>query len=270
MQEWIVTEQQSGSRIDKMLAEQLEEFNALSQSKRFLAGDIVVNGKTVKPSYKVMEGDVIHVSVPEAQEPEIVPEPIPLDILYEDSDVILVNKPKGMVVHPAAGHYSGTLVNALLYHCTDLSGINGILRPGIVHRIDMDTTGVLIACKNDFAHNSIAAQLKEHSITRRYEAIVYGNLREEEGTIEAPIGRHQPIAKKWQLTEKMEKKRSLIIGYWSDLVNIRGLSAAWKQAEHTKFVCIWQVLVIHCLEILYMVLRNHHLPCKGNVYMPMY
>ena len=153
-----------------------------------------------------MEGDVIHVSVPEAQEPEIVPEPIPLDILYEDSDVILVNKPKGMVVHPAAGHYSGTLVNALLYHCTDLSGINGILRPGIVHRIDMDTTGVLIACKNDFAHNSIAAQLKEHSITRRYEAIVYGNLREEEGTIEAPIGRHPTDRKKMAINRKNGKE----------------------------------------------------------------
>ena len=205
MQEWIVTEQQSGSRIDKMLAEQLEEFTRSYLQKRFLAGDIVVNGKTVKPSYKVMEGDVIHVSVPEAQEPEIVPEPIPLDILYEDSDVILVNKPKGMVVHPAAGHYSGTLVNALLYHCTDLSGINGILRPGIVHRIDMDTTGVLIACKNDFAHNSIAAQLKEHSITRRYEAIVYGNLREE-GTIEAPIGRHPTDRKKMAINRKNGKE----------------------------------------------------------------
>lgn len=206
MQEWIVTEQQSGSRIDKMLAEQLEEFTRSYLQKRFLAGDIVVNGKTVKPSYKVMEGDVIHVSVPEAQEPEIVPEPIPLDILYEDSDVILVNKPKGMVVHPAAGHYSGTLVNALLYHCTDLSGINGILRPGIVHRIDMDTTGVLIACKNDFAHNSIAAQLKEHSITRRYEAIVYGNLKEEEGTIEAPIGRHPTDRKKMAINRKNGKE----------------------------------------------------------------
>ena len=135
--------------------------------------------------------------VPEAVEPEILAENIPLDILYEDRDVILVNKPKGMVVHPAAGHYTGTLVNALMYHCReDLSGINGVLRPGIVHRIDMDTTGVLIACKNDQAHNSIAAQLKEHSITRRYQAIVHGVVKEDEGVVDAPIGRHPQDRKK--------------------------------------------------------------------------
>ena len=133
----------------------------------------------------------------EAVEPEILAENIPLDILYEDRDVILVNKPKGMVVHPAAGHYTGTLVNALMYHCReDLSGINGVLRPGIVHRIDMDTTGVLIACKNDQAHNSIAAQLKEHSITRRYQAIVHGVVKEDEGVVDAPIGRHPQDRKK--------------------------------------------------------------------------
>lgn len=124
-------------------------------------------------------------------------ENIPLDILYEDSDIILVNKPKGMVVHPAAGHYTGTLVNALMYHCKDqLSGINGVMRPGIVHRIDMNTTGVLVVCKNDFAHNSLAEQLKVHSITRVYYAIVFGNLREDEGTVHAPIGRHRRIARK--------------------------------------------------------------------------
>ena len=135
--------------------------------------------------------------MPEAVEPEIEAEPMDLDILYEDRDIILVNKPKGMVVHPAAGHYSHTLVNGLMYHCKDqLSGINGVMRPGIVHRIDMDTTGVLIVCKNDMAHNSIAAQLKEHSITRRYQAIVHGVLKENEGTVDAPIGRHQTERKK--------------------------------------------------------------------------
>ena len=135
--------------------------------------------------------------MPEAVEPEIEAEPMDLDILYEDRDIILVNKPKGMVVHPAAGHYSHTLVNGLMYHCKDqLSGINGVMRPGIVHRIDMDTTGVLIVCKNDMAHNSIAAQLKEHSITRRYQAIVHGVLKEDEGTVDAPIGRHQTERKK--------------------------------------------------------------------------
>ena len=139
-------------------------------------------------------------------EPEIEAEPMDLDILYEDRDIILVNKPKGMVVHPAAGHYSHTLVNGLMYHCKDqLSGINGVMRPGIVHRIDMDTTGVLIVCKNDMAHNSIAAQLKEHSITRRYQAIVHGVLKENEGTVDAPIGRHPVDRKKMSINYKNGK-----------------------------------------------------------------
>ena len=149
---------------------------------------------------------MITFEVPEAVEPEIVAEDIPLDIVYEDHDVILVNKPKGMVVHPAAGHYSGTLVNALMFHCKDdLSGINGVLRPGIVHRIDMDTTGVLIACKNDLAHNSIAEQLKEHSITRRYQAIVHGVLKQDEGTVDAPIGRHPQDRKKMCINQQNGK-----------------------------------------------------------------
>ncbi len=138
----------------------------------------------------VKEGDVITLQVPEPTELEILPEEMNLDIVYEDQDVILINKPKGMVVHPAAGHYSGTLVNGLMAHCKDdLSGINGVLRPGIVHRIDKDTTGILIVCKNDMAHQSIAKQLYDHSITRKYHAIVYGNIKEEEGTVNAPIGR---------------------------------------------------------------------------------
>ena len=149
---------------------------------------------------------MITFEVPEAVEPEIVAEDIPLDIVYEDHDVILVNKPKGMVVHPAAGHYSGTLVNALMFHCKDdLSGINGVLRPGIVHRIDMDTTGVLIACKNDLAHNSNAEQLKEHSITRRYQAIVHGVLKQDEGTVDAPIGRHPQDRKKMCINQQNGK-----------------------------------------------------------------
>ena len=144
---------------------------------------------------------------PELQEPDIQAENIPLDILYEDSDLLIVNKPKGMVVHPSAGHYSGTLVNALMYYCKeDLSGINGVMRPGIVHRIDMDTTGSLIVCKNDFAHNSIAEQLKIHSITRVYHAIVHGVLKNDEGTINAPIGRHPIDRKKMSINEKNGKE----------------------------------------------------------------
>ena len=146
---------------------------------------------------KCKEGDVITLQVPEPTELEILPEEMNLDIVYEDQDVILINKPKGMVVHPAAGHYSGTLVNGLMAHCKDdLSGINGVLRPGIVHRIDKDTTGILIVCKNDMAHQSIAKQLYDHSITRKYHAIVYGNIKEEEGTVNAPIGRSLKDRKK--------------------------------------------------------------------------
>ena len=144
----------------------------------------------VKQNYRLNEGDEVSFFLPEAVEPDILPENIPLDILYEDEDVLVVNKPKGMVVHPAAGHYSHTLVNALMYHCRDsLSGINGVMRPGIVHRIDRDTTGSLLVCKNDAAHLAIAAQLKEHSIVRRYRAVVYGVIDQEEGVVNLPVGR---------------------------------------------------------------------------------
>ena len=170
-------------------------------------GSVQMNGKPVKASTKTAVGAVIALTIPEPEEPEILPENIPLDILYEDSDVILINKPKNMVVHPAAGHYTGTLVNALMYHCRgDLSGINGVLRPGIVHRIDKDTTGVLIVCKNDRAHNALAEQLKEHSITRKYRAIVCGNLKEDEGTVDAPIGRHPQDRKKMAIVRSGGKR----------------------------------------------------------------
>ena len=190
----------SGLRIDKYLSSVNEQLSRSYIQKLLKSGLVLVDGKPVKASYQVDEGDVISLDIPEAVEPEIEPENMDLDILYEDQDVILVNKPKGMVVHPAAGHYSHTLVNGLMYHCKDqLSGINGVMRPGIVHRIDMDTTGVIIACKNDMAHNSIAAQLKEHSITRRYQAIVHGVLKDDAGTIEGPIGRHSTDRKKMSI-----------------------------------------------------------------------
>ena len=190
----------SGLRIDKYLSSVNEQLSRSYIQKLLKSGLVLVDGKPVKASYQVDEGDVISLDIPEAVEPEIEPENMDLDILYEDQDVILVNTPKGMVVHPAAGHYSHTLVNGLMYHCKDqLSGINGVMRPGIVHRIDMDTTGVIIACKNDMAHNSIAAQLKEHSITRRYQAIVHGVLKDDAGTIEGPIGRHPTDRKKMSI-----------------------------------------------------------------------
>ena len=190
----------SGLRIDKYLSSVNEQLSRSYIQKLLKSGLVLVDGKPVKASYQVDEGDVISLDIPEAVEPEIEPENMDLDILYEDQDVILVNKPKGMVVHPAAGHYSHTLVNGLMHHCKDqLSGINGVMRPGIVHRIDMDTTGVIIACKNDMAHNSIAAQLKEHSITRRYQAIVHGVLKDDAGTVEGPIGRHPTDRKKMSI-----------------------------------------------------------------------
>ncbi len=192
-----VTEEMEDIRIDKCLMELMDTLSRTYIQKLIKDGKVLVGDTPVKANYKVRTDDILTISVPEAVEPDIKPENIPLEVLYEDEDVLVVNKPKGMVVHPAAGHYTGTLVNALLYYCKDsLSGINGILRPGIVHRIDRDTTGSLLVCKNDFAHSSIAEQLKEHSVTRRYVAIVHGCLKEEEGTINAPIGRHPTDRKK--------------------------------------------------------------------------
>ncbi len=192
-----ITEDMEAERIDKCLSMLIDSLSRSFVQKLIREGKVTVNGAAVKGSYRVSADDRVEFELPEAQEPDIVPENIPLDILYEDRDVIVVNKPKGMVVHPAAGHYSGTLVNALMYRCgSELSGINGCLRPGIVHRIDKDTTGSIIACKNDMAHNSIAAQLKEHTIVRRYHAICYGRFREEEGVVDIPIGRHPTDRKK--------------------------------------------------------------------------
>ena len=192
-----ISEETEDERIDKCLAALIDSLSRSYIQKMIRQGQVTVNGTAVKDSYRTVCGDHIQLLLPEAVEPEIVPEDIPLDILYEDDDVIVVNKPKGMVVHPAAGHYSGTLVNALLYHCKgQLSGINGVLRPGIVHRIDMDTTGSVIACKNDAAHKNIAAQLKDHSVKRRYHAICHGAVREDQGTIDRPIGRNPEDRKK--------------------------------------------------------------------------
>ena len=192
-----ITEDMEDERVDKCLNELIDSLSRSYIQKLLSEGGITVNGRKIKSSYRVKIDDCIRVVLPPAITPDIVPENIPLEILYEDEDVIVINKPKGMVVHPAPGHYNNTLVNALLFHCKgELSGINGVLRPGIVHRIDRDTTGSVIVCKNDKAHASIAQQLKEHSIVRRYHAIVHGNLKEEEGTIHTLIGRHPTERKK--------------------------------------------------------------------------
>lgn len=201
-----ITEEMEDERIDKCLSMLIDSLSRSFIQKMMKEEAVTVNGKVVKGSYKVKTDDIVAFCLPEAVEPDIQAENIPLDVLYEDKDVIVVNKPKGMVVHPAAGHYSGTLVNALMYHCgADLSGINGVMRPGIVHRIDMDTTGSLIVCKNDYAHSFIAEQLKVHSVTRRYHAICFGELKEDEGTINKPIGRHPIERKKMAINEKNGK-----------------------------------------------------------------
>lgn len=201
-----ITEELEDERIDKCISLLIDSLSRSFIQKLIREESVCVNGKAVKGSYRVKTDDDIVFELPESVEPDIAAEDIPLDILYEDKDVIVVNKPKGMVVHPAAGHYSGTLVNALMYHCgQDLSGINGVMRPGIVHRIDMDTTGSLIVCKNDKAHNFIAEQLKDHSIVRRYRAIVHGEIKEEEGTINAPIGRHPSERKLMSVNSKNGK-----------------------------------------------------------------
>ena len=202
-----ITEEMEEERIDKCMSLLVENLSRSFIQKLIKDGHVLVNGKPVKGSYRVKCEDEVVFSVPESVEPDIEPENIPLDILYEDADLIVVNKPKGMVVHPAAGHYTGTLVNALMYHCgNELSGINGVLRPGIVHRIDRDTTGSVIACKNDKAHRCIAEQLKEHSINRRYRAICFGELEQEEGTIDQPIGRHPNDRKKMAVNPQNGKR----------------------------------------------------------------
>lgn len=202
-----ITEELEDVRIDKCVSALIDSLSRSFIQKMIKEEHLLVNGMPVKASYCVKDGDEVAFELPESVEPDIEPEDIPLDILYEDKDVIVINKPKGMVVHPASGHYSGTLVNALMYHCgKELSGINGVMRPGIVHRIDMDTTGSIIVCKNDKAHNCIAEQLKEHSINRKYHAICYGELKEDEGVIDKPIGRHPAERKKMAINERNGKR----------------------------------------------------------------
>ena len=201
-----IEEEYDDIRIDKVLSAYLTELSRTYIQKLIDNGNVTLSGKTLKANFKVSAGQEVEILLPEPETLKVEPENIPLNILYEDSDVIVVNKPKNMVVHPAAGHYSGTLVNALLYHCKDsLSGINGIMRPGIVHRIDKDTTGAIVVCKNDIAHQFLAAQLKEHSITRKYEAIVYHSFKEEEGRVDAPIGRHPSERTKMAINYKNGK-----------------------------------------------------------------
>lgn len=202
--EWIAEAEQSGERVDKFVTDSLDD-PAVSRTQVqewIKSGAVQVDGKMAKANVKVAEGNRIVLQIPEPEEAAIIPENIPLEVIYEDSDLIVINKKRGMVVHPAPGHSSGTLVNALMYHCKDLSGINGMIRPGIVHRIDKDTTGLLMAAKNDLAHISLAEQLKEHTVTRKYIALVHGNLPHDQGTIDAPIGRDLNDRKLFTVTDR--------------------------------------------------------------------
>ncbi len=216
-----IDEENEEERLDKVLALLLPEYSRSRLQAMIKDGQALVNEKKVKPSLILQAGDEITLNVPDPVNLTIEPENIPLDIVYEDSDIVVVNKPKNMVVHPAAGHYSGTLVNAILYHTKDLSGINGVLRPGIVHRIDRNTTGLLVVCKNDKAHNHLAAQFKEHSITREYYAIVKGYLKEDSGVIENFLGRDPKDRKKYQVTNGTGKKA---ITHYKVLEKLNGYS----------------------------------------------
>ncbi|KAA8782615.1 23S rRNA pseudouridine1911/1915/1917 synthase [Paenibacillus sp. 4624] len=203
--EWIVAAEHKKERVDKYITDALDNVSR-SQVQLWIAdGAVTVNGSLVKANAKLSEGDRIVLQIPEPAAVEIIAEDIPLEVVYEDSDLIVINKQRGLVVHPAPGHTSGTLVNALMYHCKDLSGINGELRPGIVHRIDKDTSGLIMAAKNDRAHASLAAQLKEHSVNRRYIALVHGHLGHDQGTIDAPIGRDTNDRKMYTVTERNSK-----------------------------------------------------------------
>lgn len=219
------TAESGGERIDKYLADALEDFTRSGITRLIVGGNVSVNGKAVNKNYRLKENDAVSVCVPDAEELNIEAENIPLDIIYEDGDLLVVNKAKGMVVHPAPGNYSGTLVNALLYHCRDsLSGINGVIRPGIVHRIDKDTSGLLIVAKNDNAHIKLAQQIKDHSFHRAYQAVAYGSFKETKGTVNQPIGRSPNDRKKMAVTQKNSKNAVThyeVIKDYGDFTHIR-------------------------------------------------
>ena len=215
-----LTAECSGERLDAFLAANVEDLTRSAAQKLLEKGAVTIAGRPAKKNEKTAEGMTVEVELPDPEPIDVIPQNIPLDVVYEDADVIVINKPVGLVVHPAPGHPDGTLVNALLYHCGDsLSGINGQLRPGIVHRIDRDTSGLIIAAKNDKAHVALADQLQDHSLARVYEAVVHGNIREDEGTVDAPIGRH-PIDRKKMAIDRKDGRRA--VTHWTVLGRYNG------------------------------------------------
>ena len=218
----VIIAQESGERIDALLARNLPELSRSQAQKCIESGGVTVAGQPVKKNYRCSVGDVVSVLLPELQDAPLVPQDIPLDVVYEDADIIVVNKPRGLVVHPAPGHPDGTLVNALLWHCGDsLSGVGGERRPGIVHRIDKDTSGLIISAKNDFAHQALSRQLADHSLSREYRAIVHGAFRESSGTVDKPIGRHPVDRKRMAVTDKHSRPA---VTHWELVASYKGYS----------------------------------------------
>ncbi len=251
MTEHILVCRQSGVRLDKFLADSGIELSRSAAVTLIENGGVTVNGQQQNKKFKLNENDKVIIRVPDPVPYEAKAENIPLDIVYEDAELLVVNKPKGMVVHPAAGNYEGTLVNALLHHCgNSLSGINGVLRPGIVHRIDKDTSGLLIVAKNDHAHKILAEQIKAHSFTREYEAIVFGNLKNESGTVDAPIGRHPVDRKKMCITQKNSKNA---VTHYQVLENLKG---------YTYIQCILETGRTHQIRV-HMASLGH--PVAGDM-----
>lgn len=251
MNEQIISVEKGGIRIDKFLADSGLDISRSSVVNLIDGGNILVNDEIINKKYKIAEGDIIRINIPDPVPYEAKAENIPLDIIYEDDDLLVVNKPKGMVVHPAPGNYEGTLVNALLFHCNDsLSGINGVMRPGIVHRIDKDTSGLLIVAKNDFSHAHLAKQIKEHSFTREYEAVVFGNIKEESGTVDAPIGRNPNNRKKMCITQKNSKNA---VTHYSVICRYRG---------YTHIKCILETGRTHQIRV-HMASLGH--PVSGDL-----
>ena len=230
-----VESKDAGKRLDVFLAAEVEELTRSHIQKLLSTGMAIVNGEQARASYRTRPGDVVILQVPEPEGMVIKGEPIPLDVYYEDSDVIVVNKPRGMVVHPAEGNYSGTLVNALLHHCPDLSGINGVLRPGIVHRLDKDTSGLIMVAKNDAAHISLATQLQDRLVTRRYVALVHGRVKEPSGVVDAPIGR-----------DPRDRQKMAVV---------------WKNSKHavTNYRVLKQYTGYTCLELKLETGRTHQI-----------
>ncbi|HIQ70553.1 MAG TPA: RluA family pseudouridine synthase [Candidatus Avoscillospira stercorigallinarum] len=246
----VLTADRSGERADAALARLAPDLTRSAAQRLLEEGRVLREGRPLRKNDKLQAGDVLALDLPEPQPVALEPEDIPLDIVYEDNDLLVINKPKGLVVHPAAGHWSGTLVNALLYHCRDsLSGINGELRPGIVHRIDKDTSGLLIVAKNDFAHQALAAQLQDHTLARTYVCLVVGGVREDSGVIDAPIGRHPTDRKKMAVTEKNSRHA---VTHWRVLERFPG---------YTLLECRLETGRTHQIRV-HMAYRNH--PIVGD------